>query len=528
MFQYPRRFAQIALSFLPFFLAFLRDRHRFIVFGRSRLVTEAQHKERAQKLRDTLVDLGPTFIKIGQVLSTRPDIVPLVYAQELITLQDTVPPGPFEEIQAIVAADVGVDAYDEFDPDAIAGGSLAQVHVARYEGQRVAVKVRRPNVVDVIEVDLRVVRRLLPVVIAIAPRRHHFSLRNLADDFERVIREELDFDREGRMMEEIGANFADVDDVKIPSLYSEASSERILTMEFVESTKITDVGELRTEGFDPVEIAHHIADTYFKMGIVDGVFHGDPHPGNLGIDKRGRIVFYDFGMTGRFTPEMQEAIVSLYLAAAARDTERMIDVLIDLGVLDRNVDRGSMNQVLDLAIKNLEGKGISDWRALMLEVNSILHEFPFRIPPDVMLLIRVGTVSEGVLRQLDPEFDILSAAQTFLVAHGYRKRGAETWFEGVRDDATMSARSTVRIPAKLERVLDTVQRGELEVEGLQLQQPLIAIARALAYALITASWVIGSAILTNTNPTFGLIGWLIALIMTVMFLIALHNTRTRE
>ncbi|KAB1189894.1 AarF/ABC1/UbiB kinase family protein [Haloferax sp. MBLA0076] len=528
MLQYPRRFVQIALSFLPFFVAFLRDHRRFVLVGRPRVVTEEQHRERARKLRDTMVDLGPTFIKIGQVLSTRPDIVPLVYAQELITLQDTVPPGPFDEIRKIVAADIGLDSFDEFDPDALAGGSLAQVHEARYDGRRVAVKVRRPNVVDIIDVDLRVVRRLLPLVIAIAPRRHHFSLRNLADDFERVIKEELDFDREGRMMDEIGANFADVDDVKIPTLYSEASSERVLTMEYVESTKITDVDELRNAGFDPAEIAHEIADAYFKMGIVDGVFHADPHPGNLGVDSRRRIVFYDFGMTGTFTPEMQDAVVNLYLAAAARDTEQMMDVLIDLGVLDRSVDRSSMNQVLELAIENLEGRGISDWRTLMLEVNDILHEFPFRIPPNVMLLIRVGTVSEGVLRQLDPEFDILSAAQEFLAAHGYRERGAETWFHGVRDDATMSARSSVRLPAKLERVLDTVQRGELEVEGLQLQQPLVATGRVLAYALITASWVVGSAILTDVRPIFGAVGWTIAFVMTVVFIFALHNARSRE
>ncbi|KTG26923.1 ABC1 kinase family protein, partial [Haloferax profundi] len=386
----------------------------------------------------------------------------------------------------------------------------------------------RPNVVDIIDVDLRVVRRLLPIVTAIAPRRHRFSLRNLADDFERVITEELDFAREGRMMEEIRANFADEDEVRIPRLYPEVSSERVITMEYVESTKIIDLDELRATGFDPVAIAHDIADAYFKMGIEDGVFHADPHPGNLGVDNRRRIVFYDFGMTGRFTPEMQDSVVNLYLAAIARDTEQMTDVLIDLGVLDSTVDRSAMDQVLELAIENLEGKGISDWRTLMLEVNDILHEFPFRIPPDVMLLIRVGTVSEGVLRQLDPEFDILSAAQEFLMAHGYRERGATMWFEGMRGDATTSARSTVRIPAKLERVLDTVQRGELEVEGLQLQQPLVATGRVLAYALITASWVIGSAILTDVSPLFGAVGWGIALVMTVVFIVALHNARSRE
>ncbi len=473
-----------------------------------------------------MVDLGPTFIKIGQVLSTRPDIVPQVYGKELSTLQDTVPPGAFEEIERIVEADVGMDAFDWFEPEALAGGSLAQVHEAQYRGNRVAVKVRRPNVVDVIDTDLRVVRRLLPVVITIAPERHHFSLRNLADDFERVIKQELDFVREGRVMTETRENFADEPGVKIPEQYPSACSERVLTMEFVESTKISDMDALLATGYDPVAIAHDIADAYFKMGIIDGVFHGDPHPGNLGVDDRGRIVFYDFGMSGRFTPEMQDAIVRLYLAAAARDTEDIIDVLIDLGVLDSDVDRPSMKKVLELAIRDLEGTGLSDWRALIIEVNEILHSFPFRIPPDLMLVIRVGTVSEGVLRQLDPNFDFLSAAQEFLVEHGYRRRGAEAWFKGVGDDATTSIRSTVRVPEKLERVLDMVLDGNLQIEGMQLEQPLTAIGRALAYALITASWVIGSAILTNIHPTAGAIGWGIAAFMTLLFLVALHNART--
>ncbi|KAB1191278.1 MULTISPECIES: AarF/ABC1/UbiB kinase family protein [Haloferax] len=528
MLQYPRRLVQIALRFLPFLLASLRDRHRFILFGRARVVSTEVHQRRAQRLRDTLVDLGPTFIKIGQVLSTRPDIVPAVYAKELITLQDTVPPGPFVEIERIVEADVGMDVFDSFESEALAGGSLAQVHEARYRGNRVAVKVRRPNVVDVIEIDLRVVRRLLPIVIAIAPKRHHFSLRNLADDFERVIMQELDFVREGRMMTETRDNFSDEDDVIIPKQYPEACSERVLTMEFVDSTKINDMDALVASGFDPVEIAHDIANAYYKMGIVDGVFHGDPHPGNIGVDDRGRIVFYDFGMSGRFTPEMQDAIVRLYLAAAARDTEDIIDVLIDLGVLDSDVNRTSMNKVLELAIQDLEGSGLSDWRALITEVNEILHSFPFRIPPDLMLVIRVGTVSEGVLRQLDPNFDFLTAAQEFLVEHGYRRRGAEAWFKGMSDDATASVRSTVRVPEKLERVLDMVLDGQLQIEGMQLERPLTAIGRVLAYALITASWVIGSAILTNIRPTFGAIGWGIAAVMTLLFLVALHNARSNE
>lgn len=528
MIRYSRRLVRVAFGFLPFLVAALRDRRRFLVVGGPRAVSDERRRERARRFRDTMLALGPTYIKIGQVLSTRPDLVPPVFAEELATLQDTVPPSPVGEVESIVAADVGMETYDEFETDPIAGGSLAQVHAARYRGRRVAVKVRRPGVADLVETDLRIVRLLLPVAVAVAPKRHRFSLRNLAGDFERIIEQELDFAREGRMMAEIRENFSDDPGVRIPERYPEASSGRVLTMEFVESVKITDVDGLRAAGFDPPAVARDVANAYFEMGLVDGVFHGDPHPGNLGVDAGGRVVFYDFGMSGRFTPEMQTAVVDLYLAGVERDTDRIVDVLIDLGALDRDVDRTAMDHVLRLAIRDLEGSGPPDWRALVAEMSAVLREFPFRVPPDIMLLLRVGTVGEGVLRGLDPEFDFLAAAREFLVAHGYRERGVRQWTEGMGTDAAGALRAAVRLPAKAERLVDTIQRGDLEIEGLALNRPLTTIGRALAFALITAAWVVGSAILTDVSPLFGALGWVIAAVMTLAFLLAVHRAMASE
>ncbi|WP_284011461.1 ABC1 kinase family protein [Haloarcula pelagica] len=522
------RFLRIVRSFLPFALVLLRDRNRFVLFGSSRTVTAARQRTRARELRETLLALGPTFVKIGQVLSTRPDVVPPVYAEEFAVLQDAVPSGPLGEMEPAAAGDLDRDAFDEFDPDPIAGGSLAQVHEARYRGQRVAVKVRRPGVVDLVETDLRVLRRLIPVIAMVAPARHRFSLRNLTGDFERIILEELDFEREGRVMDEIRANFAGDDSVLIPRRFPEVSSESVLTMSFVESIKITDVPALRAAGFDPEEVARKVANAYFEMGIEHGLFHGDPHPGNLGIDSRGRIVFYDFGMTGRFTREMQDAVVGLYLGVARRDMDGIIDILIDLGTLDPTVDRAAIAHVLGLVVEDLEGRGVTDWREIIAEAMAVLQSFPFRIPPDLMLVIRVGTVGEGVLRQIDPDFDFVAAARAFLVAHGYMWRGIEAVPRELRGDVIASARSAVRLPSALERVLDQVAQGELAIEGLKLETPLVAIGRVLAYALITAAWIVGSSVLTDTNPIFGAIGFTIATVMTVLFLVALRNARRAE
>lgn len=530
---YPVRFVRVLFQFLPFLLTFVRDRHRFVVVGRSRRVTDEKRRERARRVRDVMLELGPTFIKIGQVLSTRPDLVPKIYAEEFRTLQDAVPPGEFGEIEPALVEDVAdggkvSDVFSEFDTDPIAGGSLAQVHVARYEGSRVAVKVRRPGIVEVIETDLRVIRRLLPVVTALAPKRHRFSLRNLADDFERVIQEELDFGREGRMMTEIRENFADDETVTIPRWYPDCSSERVLTMTYVESTKITDTEKLVARGFDPKTVAHDVANAYFEMGMGPGVFHGDPHPGNIGVDESGRIVFYDFGMSGRLTSEMREAIVQFYLAVVSRDVNRIMDVLVALGTLDPDVDRQAMAHVLQLVLEDLEGSGISDWRAILAEVITVIRRFPFRIPPDLMLVIRVATVGEGVLRQLDPEFDIVEAARTFLLDHGYMREGVSTLLEETRRDGRASFQSAVRLPAKTEAVLDLLLRGELSVAGLELEEPLVRIGRVLAYALITSAWVIGSSILIYEQWLFGAIGFTIAAVMTILFLQSVLQTRRKS
>ncbi|MFC7133067.1 ABC1 kinase family protein [Salinibaculum sp. GCM10025337] len=519
------RLVRVVREFLPFVLTALRDRRRFLVVGGSRTVTESEQRARAQDVRQTLLDLGPTFVKIGQVLSTRPDIVPPVYAEEFAMLQDAIPPGPFGEMDPAAVPGLDLDEFERFDTDPVAGGSLAQVYEARYRGQRVAVKVRRPGVVDLVETDLRVLDRLIPVIARFAPRRHRFSLRNLADDFQTIILEELDFEREGRVMAEIRENFADDETVVTPRRIPAVSSESVLAMTFVESTKITDTEALRRAGFDPKDAARKVANAYFTMGIDHGLFHGDPHPGNLGLDRRGRVVIYDFGMTGRFTPEMQEAILDLYLAAVRRDVDTIIDTLIDLGALDPAVDRASIAYVLRLVIADLEGRGVTDWRDIIEEAMAVLQSFPFRIPPDLMLVIRVGTVGEGTLRQIDPEFDFIAAAREFLAAHGYLGRGVEGLTRELRDDALASAQSAVRLPAALETVLDQLARGELSIQGLDLQAPLVAIGRVLAYAIITAAWVVGSSILTDTSPVFGAIGYAIATFMTVLFLLSVRNAR---
>ena len=224
-------------------LAYARDRRRYLVFGSGRRVDEETQIRRANKLLDSLLTLGPTFIKLGQLLSTRPDVLPPAYIDVLSSLQDDVPPAEWAGAREVLEAEVGDidEAFESFDVDPISGASLGQVYRARVDGDEVAVKIRRPGIDDLVEADLRVIRWSLPILLYFVGEAQAFSLENLADEFSKTIREEMDYEREARMLAEIKANFADTDDIRVPAVVESRSGPRVLTMEYVPGTKINDV-----------------------------------------------------------------------------------------------------------------------------------------------------------------------------------------------------------------------------------------------------------------------------------------------
>jgi predicted unusual protein kinase regulating ubiquinone biosynthesis (AarF/ABC1/UbiB family) len=293
-------------------------------------------------------------------------------------------------------------------------------------------------------------------------------------------------------------------------------------MEYVGGIKISEVDELRQAGFDPERVARDVANAYFKMGLEDGVFHGDPHPGNLSVADDGRIVFYDFGMSGRFTQAMQEVIVDLYLAVVARDIDAIIEALVALDVLDPNVDREAVREVLNLVVEDLAGRQV-DWRLIIDQAGTMMQDFPFRIPPNIMLLIRIGTVSEGVLRQLDPDFDFIAAAREFLVEHGYMEQGVGELVSDIRSDAERSTRALVRLPATLESFVDRAERGELQVrQEVDRGAYLAAVGKPLGYAVLSGAVVVAAAILTTVDLRFGLVGFAVGGLVALLFVLSLR------
>jgi predicted unusual protein kinase regulating ubiquinone biosynthesis (AarF/ABC1/UbiB family) len=486
--------------FLPLILAWTRDRRRFLLFGGGRDVDTETRVHRAEVLLSTLLTLGPTFIKLGQLLSTRPDVLPPEYVDVLSSLQDEVPPADWAEAKEVLEDELGPveETFDAFDTEAISGASLGQVYLAVHDGQDVAVKVRRPGIIPLVNADLRVIRWSLPVIVFFIDDARSFSLSNLAEEFSKTIREEMDYERERAMLAEIRGNFDDDETIRIPQAHPDASGESVLTMEYLPGTKINDVDELDANGFDRTRLAERLQRIYLKMIIDDGVFHADPHPGNLAVDDEGRIIFYDFGMSGRVDAYIQEKIVDFYTAVAEQDTDAILDALIEMGTLSPSADRQVMGQVMELAIEDARGEDIEQYRVQQIidQVEGTIYEFPLRLPRNLALILRVATVVEGVCVTLDSDFDFISVATAYLTEQGYREETVRRIAEDAAGQVQATAGALVTVPPKLDRVLDSMEAENLMVNvNIEDEDDVLRrFARRLILGIFVAVGVLSAAI----------------------------------
>jgi len=501
------RFVRVIHQFLPLIVAYARDRRAYLVFGGQRSVSPETQRKRADVLLNSLLTLGPTFIKLGQLLSTRPDVLPPAYIEVLTKLQDEVPPAPWAETRPILEEDIGPvdEVFDDFEREAISGASLGQVYRATYEGEQVAIKVRRPGVEDLVEADLRAIKWLLPILLRFTDEARSFSVSNLADEFANTIREEMDYSRERRMLGEIRENFLENDRIRIPGAVDELSGERVLVMEYLSGVKISHVDRLDERGIDRSKLAETLQRIYLQMIIEDGVFHADPHPGNLSVMEDGSIIFYDFGMSGRVDAFFQEKIVDFYISVANQDIDGILDAMVEMGTLSPTADREVMGQVMELAIADVRGEDLEQYRVqqVIQQVEDTIYEFPLRLPRNFALIMRVATVVEGVCVTLDPDFDFISVATDYLTEQGYREEGVRQAVESAGDQLERTARSLVTVPPKLDDVLDRVKRDDLTVQ-VQLDDEhdvLDRLAKRIAYSILAAVGVLSTALLYSFNQT---------------------------
>ncbi|WP_255568240.1 AarF/ABC1/UbiB kinase family protein [Salinarchaeum sp. IM2453] len=502
-----RRFVVVARYFLPLLIAYLRDRNRFIIFGSSRSPDSETRERRAEHLVDSLVTLGPTFIKLGQLLSTRPDVLPPEYVSVLSQLQDDVPPEPWPETKKVIEEELGPlnEQFDDFNTEAISGASLGQVYKAHVDGEPVAVKVRRPGVQSLVEADLRVIKWSIPILVRFLDESRAYSIRNLADEFDKTIREEMDYERERKVLEEVRSNFEDSSEIVVPRSYEQHSGKRVLTMEYIDGIKIDNYQELERKGINQSELAERLQRAYMQMVVIDGTFHADPHPGNLAVQDDGTLVFYDFGMSGRVDQRTREQIIDFYIAVANQDIDKILDTWIELGALSPNADRELMSDIIEIAIQNARGGDIEQYRVqeIVDQMEDTLYEFPFRIPRDLALVLRVATVVEGVCVRLDRNFDFIDVATDYLSDQGYREQTARRLATEFRSQITDVGRSAFQTLPKFERTLDRIERENLRVQA-ELEDPqslLDTLAKRLIYGMLAVTGILSGVFLYTFQST---------------------------
>ncbi|MCX8066667.1 MAG: AarF/ABC1/UbiB kinase family protein [Anaerolineae bacterium] len=459
-----------------------------------------------QRLRMALEELGPTFVKLGQVLSTRPDLLPPEYIAELARLQDTVPPVPWDEIRPLLERELGKPLESVFatiDPVPLAAASLAQVHPAILrDGSRVVVKVQRPNVEAVIRVDLDILADVAQLLQTRTPLGELYDLPAMVEDFAATLRAELDFYREGHNADRFRANFADEPYLYIPRICWDCTTRRVLVMERIHGIKIDDIQALDAAGDDRYRIGLHAARMIIKEVLEDGFFHADPHPGNFVVMPGEVIGAMDFGMVGYLSRRTRTDLIRLYIAAVQMDEEAIVDQLVRMGAVGGTVDRRGLQHDLARFLRKYQGLPLKAIRAreVMEEAMPIAFRHHLRLPPELWLLGKTLAMMEGVGLKLVPDFDIFAVSRPYVQRFLREMVLPSTWAPSLLRDLDEWGHLFGLLPRVGAQLLTQAERGELEVtlrhRGLeQALARLDRLANRLSLSVLLAALIVGLALL---------------------------------
>ena len=382
--------------------------------------TEVNKNLRANQLREILTQLGPTFIKVGQSLSTRPDLVKKEYLEELIKLQDQLPPFDNELAMQIIESQLKrsvEELYKEISPRPVAAASLGQVYKARlYSGEEVAVKVQRPNLLPIITRDLYLLRWAATWIKPFLPLNLGDNLTIVVDEFGTKLFEEIDYENEGRNAEKFAANFQDDPGVKVPSIYWRYTSRTVLTLEWIDGIKLTDLEGIRRAGLDRDKLIKAGVSSGLRQLLEFGFFHADPHPGNLFALADGRMAFIDFGMMDQLTQHTKETIAGSVVHLINKDYLALTDDFVKLGFLTPDIDISPIIPALERVLGNAIGESVGNFnfKTITDEFSELMFEYPFRIPAQFSLIIRSLVTQEGVALSLNPEFKIVEIGYPYV------------------------------------------------------------------------------------------------------------------
>ena len=461
-----------------------------------------------ERVRMVIEELGPTFIKLGQILSTRNDIIPPEYTKELEKLLDTVPPTDFALIQAQVEKELRQpldEVFPSFDPVPVASASLGQVHFATLaDGKEVAVKVFRPGVDKLIETDLDILLELA----ALAEKRtdwgKYYGALSLAQEFAETLRNEQNYEQEGQNIQRYQEMFAGEGYVHVPKVYWETTTRRVLTMELLEGIKITDVEALDAAGLDRKVVARNNIAILLKAVLHDGFFHADPHAGNFMVMPREVIAMMDFGIMGHLDPVQRLGLVQLFVGLFRQETDRVVDALADLGIATRAADRRNLARDLDRLRMRYYGLDLEKIRArsFVEDLMNLAFANRLKMPSDLVLVFKAIAMLEGISLQLDPDINVFSEVEPYVRDLLLELQSPVTRLKTLADQMRESAEAMMMLPKQLQRMLENMEAGEgsfsMTMKGFdEPTQRITAAANRMVLALLAVAFILGPAFLVS-------------------------------
>jgi predicted unusual protein kinase regulating ubiquinone biosynthesis (AarF/ABC1/UbiB family) len=493
------RTIQVLFKLLPSILALRKDRKKWINQEKNQIDSE-QFRKNARKVLDTFISLGPVYIKLGQWLSSRADILPQPYLEELSKLQDSVPSAPFDQVKPIIEKDLGpIDKkFDEIDPNPISGASLGQVYRGTISGQQIVVKVKRPGIEKVVAKDLQVLKRVLPLALRFVDPNLRYSAKAMLSQFIETIHEEMDYKNESVNLKRIKEDMADSPNVIVPSVYDDYSSKNVLTMEYLPGIKVTNIQALDEKGIDREQLVIDVHKVFFTMLLKHSVFHADPHPGNISVTDDGKLILYDYGMVGRINNETRFKLIRLYLALVEKNPPRVVNAMIDLSMLAPGYNREVIEKGIELSIRAMHGNKPDEMevQSLMELANQTMSKFPFVLPKNLALYMRMASIIEGIYKTHDVDFKFVKVLKNILQEENLIPRAYIEELKISFDNFSKSIDSALRIGPEMKKLMDEAQIY------MKKGRPMVLISGSI----FASATFLGSVFLYQTSELLGLVG----------------------
>jgi len=507
------RIIQIFIKLLPSVLALRRDRKIWINQKKNEIDLE-QFRKNARRALNVFISLGPVYIKLGQWLSSRADILPQPYLEELAKLQDSVPVVPFAQVKPIIEKDLGPidEKFDEIDTNSISGASIGQVYRGSILGQQIVIKVKRPGIEKIVEQDLKVLKKILPLALRFVDPNLRYSAKAMLSQFIETVYEEMDYTIESKNLKKIKDDMKGSNQVIVPSVFDDFSSKNVLTMEYLPGIKITNVQALDEKGIDREQLVIDVHKVFFTMLLKHSIFHADPHPGNIAVTDDGKLILYDYGMVGKINNETRFKLIRLYLALVEKNPSRVVNAMNDLRMLTPGYNRSVIEKGIELSIGAMHGNKPDEMevQSLMELANQTMSKFPFVLPKNLALYMRMASIIEGIYKTHNVDFKFVKVLKNILEEENLISRAYVEELKISFDSFAKSIDSALRIGPEMEKLRDEVSIY------MKKRKPMILISGSIFASAI----FVGSTFLFQSSQSLGLAGMVssgLIMVVSVLF-----------